>query len=131
MYRNNGIPLTFGILNDNESGETRNLGELVARDENGKVIVNPSGDELTFFPLTQDIKEDDKDANVTAEGWAKVFVESAAGIVCGSKVGLGATSKGIAAYGGGHLVGVAQAKPKGDGDFIPVSLVNFNPESIY
>lgn len=131
MYRNHGIPLAFGIEGDNDDKKTRNLGELVALDENGNVVVEPEGTEGIFFPLIADIKADDKDASVTVLGVAKVYVEDANGINAGSSVGLGATFKGAALHTDGCILGVALAKPKGDGDFIPVLLTHEKSESIY
>ena len=124
MWRAHGIPLTFPIVNENDLKSTRELGELVALNNDGKVIVNPVGDEGVYFPLIADIKADSKDADVTVTGVAKIKVEDITGLHAGSTVGIGATKKGIAVFVSGYSLGIALETPKANGDYIPVLLVH-------
>lgn len=131
MYRNHGIALAFGIENDNADNETKKLGELVALNGNAEAVIDVTGTEGLIFPLICDVQEDDKDASVTVQGVAKVFVEDAAGIVVGSEVGVGTTGKGIELFTSGYSLGLALATPRGNGDFIPVLLSPKQNSTIY
>lgn len=132
MWRSHGKPLTFSIVNQNEAKETAELGDIVALNRNGEVVLKPTGQEGAFFVLLDDVREEDTVANVTVYGIAKVKVEDAANINASTLVGLGATFTGVAEFSGtGYALGIALAKPAGDGDYIPVLLTHDKSDAIY
>jgi len=128
-YRAHGIPLNFEL--DTDTVSEKKVGQLVALKADGSYTTEMDDTAAFALPLIEDVDEDAGSVAVTVSGVAKVFVETAAGIVAGSEVGIGANGLGVAAYESGYLLGVALAEPKGDGDSIPVLLTPKAAEVAY
>lgn len=101
----------------------RTIGQLVHINNAGNATLTT--DDL-YYPLLQDFDVTNGDiiAEAQIDGIAKVFVETAASIVAGSPVTVGATGLGVKlATGVEKAMGYALATPAGNNDFIPVVLV--------
>lgn len=128
-YRAHGIPLSFKL--DTDTVSEKKVGQLVALKTDGSYTTEMDNTAAFALPLIEDVDKQAGSVAVTVSGVAKVYVEDAEGIVAGSEVGIGATGLGAAAYESGYLLGVALAKPAGDGDFIPVLLTPKAAEAAY
>lgn len=118
-----------GIINAFEKDTTlavnQTVGKLVRVMNSGKVTTGTGEGNKLFFPITEPI-DAALDTAVAAQvsGIAMCYVETAASITAGVRVGVGATFAGVAAEGAnpGFILGVALKTPAGDGDMIPVLL---------
>lgn len=129
MFRKHGIPHSFTL--NKTSVAAKAIGRLVGVNADGEAVTTVDSSTELAFPLINDVATDSETADVTISGVAKVFVEESDGIVAGSEVGIGATGAGVAAYATGLKIGIALAKPRGDGDYIPVLLTPHVKSSIY
>lgn len=118
-----------GIINAFEKDTTltvnQDVGSLVRIMNSGKATTGTGEGNKLFFPLTEKV-DATSDIAVAAQvtGIAMCYVETAASITAGVRVGVGATFKGIAVEGvnPGFILGLALKTPAGDGDMIPVLL---------
>lgn len=129
MYRNHGIPKSFGL--NTTTINAKKVGQLVAIEGDGRATTEASQSDGFLLPLINDVNEDSLVADVTIVGVAKVYVETAAGIIAGSDVGVGTTALGVEAYTSGFKLGTALATPRGDGDYIPVLINPSNDSQVY
>lgn len=129
MFRKHGIPHSFELNKTSVADKT--IGQLVAVNADGQAVTTVDASTELAFPLIEDVDAASDYANCTISGVAKVYVEESDNIEAGSEVGLGLTGLGVAAYVTGFKLGIALAKPKGDGDFIPVLLTPEVANGIY
>lgn len=128
-YRMHGIPASFEL--DTDTVSDKKIGQLVSLNADGKYTTEVTAADAFALPLVRDVQEAEGAVDVTISGVAKVYVESAAGIVAGSEVGIGATGLGVAVYDSGFKLGIALDVPRGDGDYIPVLLAPVAGATIY
>lgn len=120
MYRIQGISNAYEV---DGAFATRKQGQLFRIKPNGKATTALGEGNLLFAPLVEETLENvSNTVNGQMTGIAMCYVEAAATITAGSRVGVGTTGVGVAIYATGYAVGTALATPKGNGDYIPVLL---------
>lgn len=120
MYRVKGTRVSIEKASTVTTGK-RGIGQLMHLDVNGKASTVTS---YAHYPLVEPFDGAvDHAAGVQVDSVAKVYVETASGIVAGSPLKAGATGLGAAlAEAGDNYFGHALVQPRGDGDYIPVVL---------
>lgn len=105
-----------------EASESRKAGQLVRINSSGKALVaNGAG---FYMPLMRAFDATKKDpVEVQISGAAKLYVETASGIIPGSPLAAGSTGLGVKlATDTDQVIGVAVVAPRGDGDYVPAIL---------
>lgn len=99
------------------------VGHLVHLNDDG-LATNKVGDANFAMPAIQKVLKDSDDAATYGLiGVRETYVETATNIKAGTPVSIGATGKGVKQAATGEFqIGIALAKPAGNGAFIPVLL---------
>lgn len=118
-WRIQGLSNSFSKADS--ANETRQIGQLIHIDEDGKATTLV-GDGNLALPLIRKFDHlTDKVAEVQFSGIASIYVENATNIHPKVPVAVGATGKGIkAAEAGDFIIGMALETPSGNGVNIPV-----------
>lgn len=106
----------------------RKIGQLVHITDVGAATTIADGN--LAFPLIQDFDYlNDQVAEAQISGVGKVYVEATSGIEAGVPLTVGATGVGVKqAAVGDVILGIALAKPSGNGDLIPY-LISVYPKA--